>query len=175
MTSRASDDRAAELREAFDLSFATAPVLRAEAAENLLRIRIGADRYALRLSSVSGLVTGKRISWAPSPVPELLGIAGFRGTVQPVYDLAMLLGHPRAVSPRWIVLAAPESVGLAFEGFDGFVSVTPDSVVSRARDDTGASRLHVNAFMEFGGTYPIVDVASLMASIARKTADSAGT
>lgn len=172
MNGSTSEDRAASLREAFDLSFSRTPAVHAEAAENLLTIRIGGDRYALRLSSVSGLIAGKRISWVPTSVPELLGIAGFRGTVQPVYDLAMLLGHPRATSPRWIVLTQPESIGLAFEGFDGFVSVTPESVVARARDGSGASRLHVNAFMESGRTYPIVDVASVIASIARKTADS---
>jgi purine-binding chemotaxis protein CheW len=175
MSGPASDDRAAVLREAFDLSFAGTPAERGVAGENLLAIRIGADRYALRLGSVSGLVAGKQITWVPSPVPELLGIAGFRGTVHPVYDLAMLLGYPKAASPRWIVLTAPESIGLAFEGFDSFMSVTPESVVSRARSDPSGSRLHVNAFLESGGTYPVVDIESVIASIARKTANDSGT
>ncbi|HEY2848257.1 MAG TPA: chemotaxis protein CheW [Gemmatimonadaceae bacterium] len=172
MNGPASEDRVAELREAFDLSFSRTPAVHAEAAERLLTMRIGGERYALRLNSVSGLVAGKRISWVPSPVPELLGIAGFRGTVRPVYDLAMLLGHPRASAPRWIVLTEPELIGLAFEGFDGFVSVSPQSAMTRVRDGSGASRLHVNVFMESDGTYPIVDITSVITSIARKTADS---
>jgi chemotaxis signal transduction protein len=169
-----SEDRAATLREAFDLSFSRAPVGRAAASENLLAIRIGTDRYALRLASVAGLFAGKNISWVPTPVPELLGIAGFRGTVQPVYDLAMLLGHPKAVSPRWIVMAAPEAVGLAFEGFDGFVSATAESVVTRARGAATARQPYVNAFLESGGTCPIVDVASVLARIIRKAAHDGG-
>jgi purine-binding chemotaxis protein CheW len=171
----ATEDLAAALRDAFDLSFSRAPVARATASENLLTIRIGADRYALQLSSISGLFSGKSISWVPSPVPELLGIAGFRGTVQPVYDLAMLLGHPKAASPRWIVIAAAQAIGLAFDGFEGFVSAAPESVVSRGGADAETAQLHVNAFLESGGTYPIVDVASVIARIARKTARDGGT
>jgi purine-binding chemotaxis protein CheW len=169
-----SEGRAAALREAFDLSFSRAPAARDAAPENLLAIRIGTDRYALRLASIAGLFAGKSISWVPSPVPELLGIAGFRGTVQPVYDLAMLLGHPQAASPRWIVMAAPQAVGLAFEGFDGFVSATPESVVIRAHGDATVPQRHVNAFLESGGVCPIVDVASVLARITRKTARDGG-
>ena len=175
MSASAADDRAAALRDAFDLSFSRASAVRAAASENLLTIRIGTDQYALRLASVSGLFAGKRISWVPSPVPELLGIAGFRGVVQPVYDLAMLLGHPKAAVPRWIVVAAPQAVGLAFEGFGGFVSAAPDAVVTRPRGGADTPQLHVNAFLESGGTYPIIDVASVLARIARKTARDGGT
>jgi chemotaxis signal transduction protein len=171
----AAEDRAAGLRDAFDSSFSRAPAARAAASENLLTIRIGADRYALRLVSLAGLFAGKRIIWVPSPVPELLGIAGFRGTVRPVYDLAMLLGHPKGASPRWIAVAAPQAVGLAFDGFDSFVSAAPESVVTRPRGGADATQLHVDAFLEAGGTYPIVDIASVLARIARKTARDGGT
>jgi chemotaxis signal transduction protein len=121
--SDAPSSRAAELRDAFDRSFTQAPSPEAGAVENLLAIRLGANPYALRLSDVSGLFADKNTTWLPSPVPELLGMAGIRGTVLPVYDLGMLLGCPRAAAPRWLVVAAGAPVALAFEAFDGYMSV----------------------------------------------------
>ena len=85
-------DRVTELRDAFDRSFAQAPSTEAAAVENLLAIRVGAHPYALRMAEVSGLFADKKVTRLPSPVPEFSGIAGFRGVVLPVYDLAMLLG-----------------------------------------------------------------------------------
>src|SRR5215218_10100104 len=89
-------NRAAELREAFDRSFAQLATSEADVVESLLGIRIGTDPYGLRLGELSGLFADKKITRLPSPVSELLGIAGFRGAVLPVYDLGMLLGCPRA-------------------------------------------------------------------------------
>jgi chemotaxis signal transduction protein len=126
-------DRAAELREAFDRSFAQAPSPAAAAVESLLAIRVGADRYALRLADVSGLFADKRVTWLPSPVSELVGIAGFRGAVLPVYDLGMLLGCPRATAPRWMVVTIAAPIGLAFEGFDGHLNVRREAIVPEAR------------------------------------------
>ena len=85
-------DRVTELRDAFDRSFAQAPSTEAAAVENLLAIRVGAHPYALRMAEVSGLFADKKVTRLPSPVSELSGIAGLRGAVLPVYDLAMLLG-----------------------------------------------------------------------------------
>jgi len=44
------------------------------------------------MAEVSGLFADKKVTRLPSPVSELSGIAGLRGAVLPVYDLAMLLG-----------------------------------------------------------------------------------
>jgi len=121
-------DRVAELRDAFDQSFARAPSPDTGAVENLLAIRIGANPYALRLTDVSGLFADKKVTWLPSPAPELLGMAGIRGTVLPVYDLGMLLGCPRAAAPRWLVVVAATPVALAFEAFDGYLSVRAEGI-----------------------------------------------
>jgi purine-binding chemotaxis protein CheW len=126
--SDAPTSRAAELRNAFDRSFAQAPSPEGGALESLLKIRLGANPYALRLSDVSGLFADKKMTWLPSPVPELLGMAGLRGTVLPVYDLGMLLGCPRAAAPRWLVVAAGAPVALAFEAFDGYLSVRAEGI-----------------------------------------------
>jgi purine-binding chemotaxis protein CheW len=64
-----------------------------------------------------------------------LGIAGFRGAVLPVYDLAMLLGYPRAISPRWLVAIAVTPVALAFDSFDGYLNVRDAAIVPEARPE----------------------------------------
>lgn len=126
-------NRAAELREAFDRSFAQAPRTEAAAVENLLAINVGADPYVLRMDEVSGLFTDKKVTRFPGPVSELSGIGGFRGAVLPVYDLALLLGYSGAASPRWLVVLAAAPVALAFDSFDGYLSVRDAAIVPEAR------------------------------------------
>ena len=128
-------DRVTELRETFDRSFAQAPSTKAAAVENLLAIKLGADPYVLRMNEVSGLFADKKVTRLPSSVSELSGIAGFRGTVLPVYDLAMLLGYPRVVTPRWLVVTAVTPVAFAFDGFDGYLNVREASIVPEARTE----------------------------------------
>jgi chemotaxis signal transduction protein len=130
------NERAADaLRQAFDRSFTLALDTDVDTAgvENLLAVRVGSRPYALRLAEVSGLLVDKKVTWLPSPVAELLGIVGLRNMLLPIYDLGMLLGCPRAVAPRWILVAAARPVGLAFEGFDGYLSARSGAIVADTR------------------------------------------
>ena len=111
--------RLAGLRQDFDRSF-TEPARRhdVEHAE-LLAVRAGGRPYALRLSQTAGLYPDRPVTPLPGPLSALLGVAGFGGTIVPVYDLAALLGHPLPERPRWLVLAsgaganAQKSIGIA--------------------------------------------------------------
>jgi purine-binding chemotaxis protein CheW len=124
-------DRAAELRSAFDRGF-TAP-LRVDTAakQGLLAIRVGAEPYVVRLSEISGLFAEKTITRVPGGAAALLGIAGFRGAIVPVYGLRTLLGHAGTQTPRWLVIAASAQVALAFEAFEGQLRVASDAVRHR--------------------------------------------
>lgn len=137
-------DRAAELRLAFDRSFAEARPPDPSPSENLLAIRLGSEPYALRLSEIAGLFVGQKITRLPSRIPALLGIAGFRGTILPVYDLHVLLGHPPAETMRWLVTDAGASVAFAFAAMDGHIRVSRDAIVASER--SGNSRAHVREF-----------------------------
>jgi purine-binding chemotaxis protein CheW len=113
---------AAALRAEFDHSFAALPATPAP-TEELLAIRVGGDSYALRLRGVLELVAGHPVSRLPSATPHLLGLAGLRGGVVPVFSLTSLLGAagglPRE-TPRWLLLCAEEEpFALAFDGFEG--------------------------------------------------------
>jgi purine-binding chemotaxis protein CheW len=109
--------RAAQLRQAFDRTFADP--IRVDTALNvdLLAIEVGAQTYAIRLSEISGLFAGKKITNVPGGTAALLGVAGFRGALVPVYDLKVLLGEASSRGPRWLVIAQAAPIALAFDAF----------------------------------------------------------
>jgi chemotaxis signal transduction protein len=167
----AKNGLAAELREAFDRSFAQAVNTERAAVENLLAITVGADPYALKMSEVSGLFVDKKLTPMPSRVAELLGIAGFRGAILPVYDLAMLLGYPRAAAPRWLIAMSATPVALAFSSFDGYLNVPRAAIVQDAR--AGHARQHVREVLESheGVRRPVLSLASLLEQIQHRARD----
>jgi purine-binding chemotaxis protein CheW len=109
-----SERRAAEMRRRFDEGFAAPYPPPAPPSEDLLLLRLGGDGYALRLGDIAGLYAGPPVMPFPEPAPGLVGIAGFRGRIAAVYDLAALLGRPAAAAPRWLALAAAAPVAFAF-------------------------------------------------------------
>ena len=113
-----------ELRSAFDRERAVPSSTRTELqTESLLAIRVSRDGYAIRVTEISGLATDRKIVAFPSPIPELLGVAGVRGTLVPVYSLARLLGYGGETGQvRWLVLCGTEEpFALAFSYFEGYM------------------------------------------------------
>lgn len=160
------DDRAAQMRREFDRSFADAPRAATEVPHDLVAIRIGGDPYALRVAEIAGLHVDRPVESVPSRIPELAGIAGFRSSLVPVFDLAALLGYPAATASRWIAIAATTSIGFAFETFEGHLRLVPGSIVSCAPVDAPA---HVRAVARDGGQVrPIVHLPSLIEAIATR-------
>ena len=87
--------RAEALRSAFDRSFAEPAHFDTTPMADLLAFHAGSQAYALHLSEIAGLFADKKITRLPGRTAALLGIAGFRGAIVPVYDLSALLGSPR--------------------------------------------------------------------------------
>lgn len=117
-------DLAAEFDGSFALAHREAPV-----TVDVLAIGVGGDRYALRISDIAGLFADRAITAVPSSRAELLGIAGFRGSIVPVFDLAVLLGYTSIAAPRWLVIASGTPVALAFEEFAGQLRVPREEQV----------------------------------------------
>jgi chemotaxis signal transduction protein len=163
--------RAEELRHAFDRSFAEAPRAGTEALVDLLAIRVGGDSYALRLAEVAGLFVDRVVTPFPTLVPELLGIAGFRAALVPVYDLRALLGYSGGPPPRWMVSTAGErAVGLVFDSFELHVRVSPDAL---AADDTHA-RGHVRQIARLpDGVRPVIHLPSVLEAIKARAQSAA--
>jgi purine-binding chemotaxis protein CheW len=123
-----SSTQADHMRRAFDAAFARAPEQKDDHTVDLLGITLFGAAYALKLGDVSGLYAGKKIARMPASKPGLLGIAGFRGVILPVYDLATLIGLPASVAPKWLAIAKPGDIAIAFDSFDGHLRVPEEAV-----------------------------------------------
>lgn len=163
--------RAAELRQAFDRSFARPPALEAVRTEDYLAIRVAGNPYALRVAEIAGLFADKVVTPVPSALPALLGVFGLRGAIVPVYDLAVLLGHVAHVAqaaPRWLALArSREPVALAFEAMEAQLAVSPQDVILEAGDAGAQARRRLRAE---GAPRPIAELPSLLDEIDRRVA-----
>jgi purine-binding chemotaxis protein CheW len=158
------------LREAFDHSFAQAPAVEAASA-SVLAVRVGGDRYGMRLSDIAGIHRGKVIARVKSSLPELLGMANLRGLIAPVYDLAMLLGHPPAGEPRWLVLSKGRvAIGLAFEALEAHLAVELDRLSSG--EGSNARPYLAGAIPHEEGNLAMVRVTSIVDRILARTASS---
>jgi chemotaxis signal transduction protein len=169
--------RAQALRSAFDRAFSEPPTLAAASTEDLLAIRVAGDSYALRVSELSGLVSNRKVVALPTRAPHLLGIAGVRGALVPVYALAGLLGYDVARSPgQWLALCGrQEPVALAFEELEGFLRV-PSAHLHPVGVEL--SKQHVAEGVRVGGvTRRVIDTRSALealqgfAGLAGKTKD----
>jgi len=126
-----TESKAAKLRQEFDLAFALPPSQASEEAIDLLMIRVAGDPYAILLREIAGMVVGRAVVPIPAVTLDLLGLAGIRGGVVPVFGLASLLGYggPASGSPRWMILCgADEPIALAFSDFEGYLRVPKSSL-----------------------------------------------
>ena len=126
--------RAAALRREFDRSFIEAPPVDVVLKEDLLAIRLAGQDFAIRLAEIAGLFADKKVVPVPSTNAALLGIAGFRGAIVPVYDLQSLLGLAASRTWRWLVIAAQAPVAFSFEKFEGRLRVLPDAITPQKSD-----------------------------------------
>jgi chemotaxis signal transduction protein len=154
-----------DLRAAFDEGFAKAPPGAAAPHRNMLAIRIGDQAHALHLDQIGGLYADRAITPLPSPVAALLGVSSFRGQITPVYDLAVLLGHPPATVPRWMVLVrGAHALALAFDQFESHFSAAPAQFTGAAPDQ---ARAHLRDLVHGDGALrPILDLDSIYRAIA---------
>jgi purine-binding chemotaxis protein CheW len=138
------ENKAAKLRQAFDLSFALPPPPASQEVEDLLTIRVAGDPYAIRLCDIAGIVTGGKVVAVPAAAIDLLGLAGIRGDIVPVFGLASILGYSQPPeSPRWMLLCgADESIALAFSDFEGYLRI-PKSCLY-ADENLRATRQYVS-------------------------------
>jgi purine-binding chemotaxis protein CheW len=151
----------ANLREAFDQSFARPRELKSAIRENFLAVRVAGHPYLIRLSEVASLHARRQITAIPSAIAELIGVAGFRGTVSAVYDLRALLGHSGSGPLPWVVLVrTKELLGLAFDLFEGHVSVASYAI---ARKEPFES-----VRLDDSEVRPVLQIASVVEALERR-------
>ena len=170
----AMDERAAELREAFDRSFSLPLLEQAEAKERFLILGAGGDRYAVRLDGLAGVEKCRKIAPLPLRAPGLLGLAGFRGQLTAVFRLASLLDIAAGdESPAWLAFCKGATpLALAFDRFEGAVDV-PSQVVHATETKGRASQSGRQTVRIGSDTLHVIDVPSLAAA-ARQSLAAAG-
>jgi purine-binding chemotaxis protein CheW len=120
----------AALREAFDQAFAAPPPEAATAEDFLIALRLAETPFALRVAELAGFHPLPWCAPLPAAEPALLGLAGLRGRLVPIYDLSALLGL--GAMPReggWVALVGQdEPLGFAFAEFEGPRRVPSDRI-----------------------------------------------
>jgi chemotaxis signal transduction protein len=135
--------KTAALRRAFDQSFAVPPPQGSQELEDLLKIRVAGDPYAIRLRDIAEIVARRKVVPIPGGTPDLLGSAGIRGGIVPVFALGLLLGYGQvADAPAWMVLCrSDEPIALAFPEFEGYARLPKSSI--HLDDNLHPGRQHV--------------------------------
>ncbi|HVY29131.1 MAG TPA: chemotaxis protein CheW [Polyangiaceae bacterium] len=153
---------ALRMRDEFDRSFAQAPELAKPSAVDLLQIRVGERRYAVRLADVAAVHAERRVVAVPTPDSKLLGLVGLRGSIAPVFDLALALGHERATGPRWLLeLRAAKPCALAFSELEGHLRLPAEQLTAGAGE---GGRFAGNAATE-AGPLPVIDLSAVYAEV----------
>jgi chemotaxis signal transduction protein len=160
------EGKTAVLRRTFDQSFAVPPPETSLDVEDLLRIRVAGDPYAIRLRDIAGIVARRKVVPIPGGTRDLLGSAGIRGGIVPVFALAMLLGYDQAADVLpWMVLCRSEDpIALAFPEFEGYAGVSKSSI--HLDGNLRAARQHVNeiACIE-AERRPVISIPLIVATI----------
>ncbi len=170
----------ADLRASFDDAFARPPSSATRDEERLVVLEVAGRRIGVRLAELQGLERTPRVVPLPGAPPRLLGVAGIRGRIVPVYALGALLGGAEpaagaeapAVSEtgRWLALVGVEEpLGLAVDAVFGLLDL-PRAEVARAGEREagvgGADARHVVAVARTAsGPLPVVSLATVVAEV----------
>lgn len=156
--------RSAELRYAFDRSFAEPRRPTEAAPEDFLSIGVGDLRCAVRLGDVAELIVDRPVTPLPGEVAGLLGVASASSGILPVYDLRVLIGRPATASARWMLVAAERPVGLAFDRLDAHLRVPRTARAPGDAPDASRASSSVLLFVD-ESAHPVLDLAAILRRI----------
>jgi chemotaxis signal transduction protein len=165
MSSSSIEQKLGDLRRDFDQSFSRAAEGEGPAQLDFLAIVVGGDSHAIRLSEVHSLHTDRKLVAAPSLLPELLGVCGFRSVLTPVYDLSQLLGYGPGPAARWLLVAQSAApIAFAFGALDCHLRVPLESL--SAPEAAASSPAAVSGTVRDKGiTRPLLHLPSLVEAI----------
>jgi chemotaxis signal transduction protein len=162
-----TDRIASALRADFDRTFAEPPAPALRDADAYLLVAVADTGHAVPLADIGGLYVDRRVVRLPSRLPVLLGVAGFRGLVVPVYDLAALLGYAPQKAGRWLLLAgAPDPVAFSFQRAEGYR--TPDAACIVEGDDERRGDPVRGALRDGPFVRPIIRLPSIVEEVRRR-------
>ena len=121
--------QAQALKRDFDRGFAEPRRPPPPETLDLLRIRLAGDPWAVALTDIAGLHSGKQVTPIPTRAPALIGLAGFRGVLTAVYDLPALIGLAPLGAPRWLMVATGRPIAFAFAELDGHLRIETAAIL----------------------------------------------
>jgi len=163
------DERAKDLRKAFDDAFAS-PSLSPQADWiELLLIQTSGQRLAIRVLELAGVEAGRNVVQIPAVRPGLLGLSAVHGQLVPVYELGFLLGfRSRDSAPRWLALRRDqELLAFAFDELEGSCRIAAREVYAR-ESTTDLSLLSRHAVRIDSHVVPILDMPAVASALRRK-------
>jgi chemotaxis signal transduction protein len=116
-----------ELKRSFDRAFQDATIERELGLEHLLRIRVGTERFAVRVAELAGLMRTPTIVRLPTTVTGLLGLAGVKGRMVAMYSLGALLECQKGDGEEeyWSILCRfDDRIAFTFAAADGTLTVS---------------------------------------------------
>jgi chemotaxis signal transduction protein len=126
----------AQLATAFDRSFSLPFMSPLQEQRDFLVLRLGTHWYALPVEELAGVQNKKTIQFLPEAPPHCLGLAGVRGRLVAIYDLAALLGSAPSDRLSWFVQpkADPE-IALLVPKAERYLRVPVASIVQQTEAD----------------------------------------
>ena len=136
-------------------------------------MRLSGNPYAIRVTEITGLANNRKTVAIPSPIPELLGIAGIRGGLVPIYSLVALLGYARDATPaRWLALCGNEDqVGLGFSELEGYLRVPAAQIYAVSQENINGGHVKDVARVD-GLVRPVVSMPSVVEIIRRRAGEN---
>jgi chemotaxis signal transduction protein len=125
-----------------------------------VRVRAGAEDYALPVDSVLEVAEFGQVTPVPGSPPEVLGVRNLRGQVLPVIDLAALLGLANDARLERIIVAGDgdRRAGLAVEAVLDVADVSAPAEESHSPYLMGATLID-------GTLVGVVEVEAVLAGI----------
>jgi purine-binding chemotaxis protein CheW len=154
------------MRQEFDESFAVAVDSAPLDLEDFLLIRVAGNPYAVRLRDIAGIVGKHVVVPLPTSDRSLLGLAGIRGSIVPVFDFGSLLGY--ALSPDtagWMVLSGgTDPIALAFREFEGFVQLAVTAICQNESLEIG-NEFSTEIARTDSGSRPVININRILAAL----------
>ncbi len=166
------DEEVARLRREYDASFAQAGAPKSDALVEMIGLRVGAARYAVRRREVAAIVALSRVVPVPGMHDGVLGITHVRGHVVAVCDLGARLGAQSAPNERRFLMLSGEepSLGFSFDELTGLLRVTEDALrtdsATASSEASTTSRTSTLLHLD-GAVLPVIDLAALVAEAKR--------
>jgi chemotaxis signal transduction protein len=157
------EERVAALRQAFDQSFARGLDEGKEEERDFVGFCFEREQFALPVGELAAVEKRRKLVRLPSAPRACCGLAGVRGKLVAVYDLAALLGFAAGQELRWLVVprGAP-GVAFGVARLEGYVRAPVSALLARP---VGPGDLSVATLRHGSATLSVLSMQALLSGL----------